>query len=148
MVWCSSAIHHTLFAFWEYTMTLHLKYPELYCTFFEPAAKLWYHCVFLKIKYFLYFFATASKPKAFSIPGHVDNFNKVVCSSFNMCGIQGNYFHFYKKGPPGDLWQVNVYAYSDQYEKCSINYHSLGWCSQNQINQDSSVGAYNKAENP
>lgn len=42
----------------------------------------------------------ASKLKAFSIPGHVDDFNKVVYSSFNVCGIQGNHFHSSKKMPP------------------------------------------------
>ena len=100
LVLFSYSSNSLLFAFWKYTMTLYFKYTELYCALFEPAAKLWYHCVFLKIKYFSYFCATPSKWKAFSIPGHVGDFNKVVYSSFNVCGIQGNHFHPSKKVPP------------------------------------------------
>lgn len=91
---------NSLFAFWKYTMTLHFKYTDLHCAFFALETKLWYHCVSLKIKYFSNLCITASKLKAFHIPVHVDDFSKVVYSSFNVCGIQENYFHSFKKVPP------------------------------------------------
>lgn len=77
-----------LFAFWKYTMTLHFKYTELCCAFFEPVAKLWHHCVFLKVKYFSYFFATASQPRAFSIPGHAGNFNRLFILRSSCAGFR------------------------------------------------------------
>lgn len=77
-----------LFAFWKYTMTLHFKYTELCCAFFEHGAKLWYRCVFLKVKYFSYFFATASQPRAFSIPGQAGNFNRLFILRSSCAGFR------------------------------------------------------------
>lgn len=56
-------------------------------------------CIFT-VKYFSYFCATASKPKAFSIPGHGADVDKVAYSSFDVCGIEENRLHSYTKEPP------------------------------------------------